>query len=228
LRKVDKVFKSAVHDNNERDAQLRRRTLHKLTVQKELLNLENKNLRKAVLNKKKRSKKSEPLDLQLRKEHHNKPLFFSPRKVREARYRNKVNEGEKLEEEAAKSDRQQKRANTALQNKLDKERKSKAWREKQEESKRKKAEAEAEKQRKKEERDAAKAIQSPQLGKRKISQEAAAEPRKKQKPVGDAVGAVSGVAAAPRAPSPPFMLQIVVKYTDKEDCRIELDALHTA
>ena len=177
-----------------------RRTLHKLSVQNELLNLENKNLRKAVLNKKKRSRKGEPLDLQPRKEYHNKPLFFSPRKVREARYRNKVNEREKLEEEAAKADRQQKRANTALQNKLEKERKSKAWREKQEESKRKKAEAEAEKQRKKE-RDAAKAIQSPQLGKRKASQKAAAKPRKKQKPVGDAVGAASGVAAAPRTPS---------------------------
>lgn len=154
------------------------------------------------ITKKKCSKKGEPLDLQPRKEYHNNPLIFSPRKVREARYRNKVDEREKLEEEAAKADRQQNRANTALQNKLEKERKSKAWREKQEESKRKKAvEAEAEKQRKKEERDAAKPIQSPQLGKRKASQKAAAKSRKKQKPVGDAVGAAS-VAAVPRTPSP--------------------------
>ena len=152
-RKADRVMKSAINESNERDAQRALRAVHKLCVNNDLLRLENKKLREAAAHTKKRKHKGALLDLQQQKVYERKPQFWSPRKVREARYRNNVNERLLLEEEARKADNCVNKANTALYNKLEKERRLKAYKEKLENAKVKRAEVAAEQERKQKERD---------------------------------------------------------------------------
>ena len=76
--------------------------IHSLTAQIELLTEQNKGLQESIKHKKKQSKKSKPLSLQQRKEYHSGAVFWSPRKVREARYRWIVDEQEKEEEHLQK------------------------------------------------------------------------------------------------------------------------------
>ena len=125
--------------------------MHKLCVNNKLLCLKNKKLCKAAAHTKKRKHKGALLDLQ----------FWSPRKVREARYRIKVNKLLLLEEEARKADNRVKKANTVLHNKLEKEHRLKAYKEKLENANVKRAEAAAEQERKQKERDAQRALQLP-------------------------------------------------------------------
>jgi membrane protein involved in colicin uptake len=77
-----------------------------LQVQNELLYYENQGLRAALVTKRKNSKKSKPLDLQQCQEYHGGAVFWSPRKVRDARARESVkqreDEAEKLREAETK------------------------------------------------------------------------------------------------------------------------------
>jgi hypothetical protein len=182
-RQIDRTFKRAVEGDDEKSARLPRRSLHKLSVHNELLHLENEQLNKVIKSKKKHKGKGITLDLQKRKAHHYKPLFWSPCKVREARFRARVNEQQQLEEEAEKADRELARASTALRNKLEKERRSKAYKEKLENAKVKRAQEAAERACKQKERDAQKSIQLPKAGKHKASQEPSAIPHKKNRSV---------------------------------------------
>lgn len=198
-RQIDRTFKRAVEGDDEKSARLLRRSLHKLSVHNELLHLENERLNKVIKSKKKHKGKGTTLDLQERKAHHHKPLFWSPRKVREARFRARVNEQQQLEEEAEKADRKLARASIALRNKLEKEQRSKAYKEKLENAKVKRAQEAAERARKQKERDAQKSIQLPKTGKRKALQKPLAILRKKQK---HSVAATRGVVAEEPAPAP--------------------------
>ena len=101
------------------------------------------------------------LDLQQRKEYRSGAVLYSPCKVREARYCNKVNKNKKLTEEAKKHHCREERATTALCNKLEKERRLKAYKERLKALKVKRAAVAAKKERKKQERNAAKALQLP-------------------------------------------------------------------
>jgi hypothetical protein len=60
----------------------------------DLLNTEVQGLRKAVLSSKKHTKKSKTLELQQRKEYHGESVFWSPSKVREAQFRERIKEQE--------------------------------------------------------------------------------------------------------------------------------------
>ena len=101
------------------------------------------------------------LNLQQQKECRNSTILYSPHKVREACYCNKVNKNEKLIEEAKKHYCREVRATTALCNKLEKERRLKAYKERLKALKVKRAAVAAKKERKKQERNAAKALQLP-------------------------------------------------------------------
>jgi hypothetical protein len=74
--------------------------------------------------------------------------------VREARFCARVNEQQQLKEEAEKADCKLARASTVLRNKLEKERRLKAYKEKLENAKVKRAQEAAERARKQKERDA--------------------------------------------------------------------------
>ncbi|KAF1969096.1 hypothetical protein BU23DRAFT_378764, partial [Bimuria novae-zelandiae CBS 107.79] len=77
----------------------------------DLLHTEIQGLTKALQVKKKQQKKSKPLDLQQRKEYHSGAVFWSPRKLREARVRESVMDKEKEKVELEKA---HKKAETAL------------------------------------------------------------------------------------------------------------------
>jgi hypothetical protein len=96
------LFEVAVKDTAAVKSKQLSESLHSLQVQNELLHHENDGLRAALTTKRKQRVKSKRLDLQQRKEFHGGAVFWSPRKIREARTREKVN----LQEEALR--RQQK------------------------------------------------------------------------------------------------------------------------
>jgi hypothetical protein len=97
-----RLFEVAVKDTAAVESKQLSESLHSLQVQNELLHHENDGLRAALTTKRKQRVKSKRLDLQQRKDFHGGAVFWSPRKIREARTREKVN----LQEEALR--RQQK------------------------------------------------------------------------------------------------------------------------
>ncbi|KAF1828516.1 hypothetical protein BDW02DRAFT_574819 [Decorospora gaudefroyi] len=76
---------TAVKDTSGVEARQLRSSLHSLQVQNKLLHHENEGLRST----------SKPLELHQREEFHSSAVFWSPRKVREARARERVKEREK-------------------------------------------------------------------------------------------------------------------------------------
>jgi hypothetical protein len=97
-----KLFEVAVKDTAGDDAKRLSTSLHSLQVQNELLNHESQGLRAALVTKRKDTKKSKPLDLQQRQEYHGDAVFWSPRKVREARARESVKQREDEAEQLQK------------------------------------------------------------------------------------------------------------------------------
>ena len=89
-RRFERLVKVAAKDINDQEAKKLSRSFHSISVQNELLKHENRGLREALASKKKGQKRSRPLDLQQRKEYHGGSVFWSPRKVREARVRQTV------------------------------------------------------------------------------------------------------------------------------------------
>lgn len=172
--------------------------VHSLTAKVDLLTEQNQGLQEQVVYKKRRLKKSKPLSLQQREEYHGGAVFWSPRKVREAQYRQRIKEKElvelqhqkvvqKVEKEAAKLQRERE----AQERRKERER-AKGVREKE------RAEKAAEKERQREVKNSLKAIKLSQTGKRKASQ-AASSNTKRQKRSGDA-GDACAVAEAPQPP----------------------------
>lgn len=156
-------------------------------------------LKEALIVKKKHKKHSKPLSLQQPQEYHGGSVFWSPRKVREARDRQAAKEREKKELQLQKAEAAElKKAAQLCKEKIAQEKReareaAKAVREKE------KAEQAAEKERQKQARDAAKALQLSQKGKRKASRPPA-QKSKRQKRVVDAVG--SGEASGAASPPP--------------------------
>jgi hypothetical protein len=113
-RKIDRLITSTVKDPASDEAKKVRRTLHSLQVQNELLNHEVKGLKEALNTKKKRQKKSKPLDLQQRQEYHGGAVFWSPRKVQEARARQVVRDRDEIDQQRQKDERARIRAANKL------------------------------------------------------------------------------------------------------------------
>ena len=85
-----------------------------MSIQNELLHHENKGLREAVSTKKKHKNKGKTLDLQQRKEYHGGAVFWSPKKVREARVRQEVKEREVEESQLQKAQTKEIKASAKL------------------------------------------------------------------------------------------------------------------
>jgi len=199
-RKLDRLVRSAVEDQSSKDAQKLSRSLHHISVQNELLRHEINGLKEALLVKKRHKKKGKPLDLQQRQEYHGGAVFWSPRKVREARVRQSVKEQEEKERRLQKAETAKLRKAAKLyKEKIVEEKRvareaAKVAREKE------RAEKAAERAREKEARDAAKALQSAQKGKRMASQPSI-QSNKRQKRVVDAVLTTDASGAASAAPT---------------------------
>jgi hypothetical protein len=104
-RKIERLVKVVARDINDKETKKLSRSLHSILVQNELLKHEVRGLREALASKKKGKKRSKPLDLQQRKEYHGGSVFWSPRKVREARVRQTVKEREEKEPQLQKAER---------------------------------------------------------------------------------------------------------------------------
>jgi hypothetical protein len=92
-----------VPHNSEVEAKQLKASFHSLQTQNELLRLENDNLTHALAGKEKQKKKRYKLDLQQRKEYHGGALFWSPRKLCEARTRKAVKRDEAKQLQLQKS-----------------------------------------------------------------------------------------------------------------------------
>lgn len=179
-RSIDRLFKSVVGESSSVEAKQLRRTIHHLAARIEILSAENQGLRSTITEQNPSKKIRQALDLRQRKKYRSDATLYSPRKVRDARHRVRQNEQQQLEETIAKHHREEQRAQTALQNKLEKERRPAAYKARLEASQMKREAEAAERERRKQERDAAKSIQLPQLGKRKTSKRAPPEARTKK------------------------------------------------
>ncbi|KAI0569068.1 hypothetical protein TUN199_11715, partial [Pyrenophora tritici-repentis] len=135
----------------------------------EILNTENDGLKQALAHKKKHNKKSKPLDLQQREEYHGGAVFWSPRKVREARAREQVRTTTEMDEKLEKAEsRKLKEAATFYRKRMQEEARvvRETAKKRAEEERKKAAEEKAAKQAQKEQerrdRDSQKALQSSQ------------------------------------------------------------------
>ena len=180
-READRVFNGLVKDPAAEAAKKLKRSLHHMAAQVEILTAENRGLRSTVTAQKPSKKGCYTLDLQQRKEYQSEAVLYSPRKVREARAREKVNRRTKLEEAAQKAKDKQEKTKKKLHEEKEKEEKRVAREERIARNKRIREEKAAATKRKKEERDAAKAIQLSQTGKRKALKKPPEEPRKPAK-----------------------------------------------
>jgi hypothetical protein len=181
-----KVFDAAVKDEADASTKELSASIHSLQVNNELLNHENEGLRQALTLKKKHKKKSKLLVLQQRQEYHGGAVFWSPRKVREARVRERVKQQQEEAEKLQKAQTKELKAAASLyKSKIAAEAKAlrETAKEARAEDRRKAAEQRAIqkeiKEQEKRDRDSQKAIQQAQRGKRAASKVLKAPPAKR-------------------------------------------------
>ena len=137
-----KIFDAAVADKAKVKAKQLSASLHSLQAQNELLHHENDGLRAALDTKKKHQKPGYKLDLQQREEYHGGAVFWSPRKIREARAREVEKQHEAEEAQLQKAEvKELKAASILFDKKMAEEAKLQRQRKKEEKQKEKKARA---------------------------------------------------------------------------------------
>jgi hypothetical protein len=184
-RTVDRHLQACVKDKYSSDAAIVRETLHHLSIQNQLLEMENVRLREALNQQKKGNKRGKALPLIQRQKWEAETQWWSPSRVNEAqRLLDEADEAEKAEE-IRKADAAELRETTRrLKQKLEAEKVEKRAREKKERDERRAAERKAiderkaERERNKQARDSQKVIQKAVKGKRKAA--IAAEPAAKR------------------------------------------------
>ncbi len=169
-RKLDRLVRSAVSEQGAIESRKLRSSLHHIAVQNELLRAEIDGLRSALVVKKRHKKKSKVLDLQQREEYHGGAVFWSPRKIREARYRERIQQQLKQDEQLQKAEEKQLKDSARLYKQKIAIEKRTAREADQAAKAQAKAEQVAAKQAEKEARNTAKALQLSQKGKRKALQ----------------------------------------------------------
>ncbi|KAK7178254.1 hypothetical protein PSPO01_15700 [Paraphaeosphaeria sporulosa] len=184
-RELDRLVR-ATEQQSRKDAQKLSRSLHHISAKVQLLQHENVGLREALSTKKNHKKKGKPLDLQQRQEYHGGAVFWSPRKVREARVRQSVKEQEEKEQKLQKAETAELRKAAKLYKEKIADEKRVAREAAKVAREQERAEKAAERTREKEAREAAKALKSTQKDKRKAPPPSA-QSNKRQKRVVDAV-----------------------------------------
>ncbi|KAJ8115208.1 hypothetical protein OPT61_g3090 [Boeremia exigua] len=200
-QQLETLYRQSVPDTTTKPARKLRRSLHYLSAQNQLLRLENKGFRKQISKRGTSKKKLVKLPLQPTRTYYSEAVFWSPRKIHEARQRLKENHRKQLEEAAQKARDKQEQAEKKLcdeqekqQRRVERERVQKANRER-------KAAEKLERERKKQERDAAKLLQPASTTKPKVPKKRLTKPVPKKRRVGGAVRS-RVVAVPPRAPEP--------------------------
>ncbi|KAF7564451.1 hypothetical protein PtrM4_038850 [Pyrenophora tritici-repentis] len=194
--KIKTLISRQVRDKDAKDTKKIYRSLHYISAQLSILSSENRDLKEALLVKKRHRKKSYTLNVNNNHEYYSGALLWSPRKVHRAR-----------DDKAMKEQARLYRLHQAQEKRVEKER-LKEVREKE------RAAKEAEKERQKATRDAEKAIQLSQKGKRKASQ-ASKLPRKRQKRAVVVPSHVQAEEAASAAPARTTRLGRKTKLSSK-------------
>ncbi|KAI2484808.1 DUF1682 multi-domain protein [Pyrenophora tritici-repentis] len=177
----------------------------------ELLKHKNEGLKEALQHKQKHKKKSKVLDLQQRQEYHGGSVFWSPRKLREARAREAVRERDEIEEKLLKAHAKKQREEAQLQRQVELEQRRVERERLKEVREKERAEKAAERQRQKDERDRAKALQSSQKGKKRASQGASSSIKRQKRDLNEPAGAQPR--EEPLAAPPKFTLSSALRFT---------------
>ena len=208
-RTVNRHLQACVKDKYSSDAVIVRETLHHLSIQNQLLQMENLRLQEALNQQKKGNKRGRALPLIQRQSWDGETQWWSPSRVDEAqRLLDEADETEKAEEIRKSNVAELRETNRKLKQKLDAEKAEKREREKKERDERRAEERrqidarKAERARKKEEKDREKASQTAQKGKRKLPQQQGV---KKKQNRGDAAARSSVVPHEPPSAPPPTL-----------------------
>ena len=86
-RKTERLLRQVVGDRSDPRAQKLSRAFHSISVQKSLLTHEAQGLMQALVNERQRRKRGKALPLEAGEDYHGGAVFWSPRKVKEARDR---------------------------------------------------------------------------------------------------------------------------------------------
>jgi hypothetical protein len=198
--KLESIIRRTVKDQHDKDVKKLRRSLHHISAQASLLAGEVRGLRAALNIRKRQEKKSYTLQLNKPHEYYGGAVFWSPRKVRQARDDEAARQLQQQQEVLQKAERAHLKEQARLyklqvaeEKRVEKER-LKEVREKERAAKK------AEKEAKKAARDSQKAIQQPQNGKRKASQTSTQKQKRQKRGVVD-LSRVQGKVAAPAVPT---------------------------
>lgn len=115
--KIEKLLRSVVSDIYDKKAQRLSNTMHALSMENLLLQMQNKNLKKSLVNEKGRRRRGKPLMLDFPTENEGGAIFYSPNKVQQARDRQQTKDisaeaqrqqraEEKVRREATKADKE--------------------------------------------------------------------------------------------------------------------------
>ena len=200
-RKIDRLIQSAVQKQSSEDNHKLSRSFHHISIQHELLRHEITGLREALLVKKRHKKHSKPLDLQQRTEYHGGAVFWSPRKLREARARQVIKDRTKDELRLQKAETAKLREASKLYKDKMAQEKRVAREAAKEAREKEKAQKVAERARQREAQNAERAIQLSQKGKRKASKPTI-QSNKRQKSVVEVVG--GGESSKATSATPPI------------------------
>jgi hypothetical protein len=86
-RKIRQLIDHAVADRDQRNISKLNQTIHRLSIRSVLERHENVRLKKALINERQRRKRGRALPLEAAEEYHGRAIFWTPRKVKEARDR---------------------------------------------------------------------------------------------------------------------------------------------
>jgi hypothetical protein len=110
-RKIRQLVNRAVADRDQKKISKLNQTIHQISVQKSLLEHEVQGLRQALANERLRRRRGKALPLDQGEEYHGGAIFWSPRKVKEARDRLQQQELEEEQQQLQKADRARIREN---------------------------------------------------------------------------------------------------------------------
>jgi hypothetical protein len=104
-RKIRQLIDRAVSDRDQRKISKLNQTIHRLSIRSTLAEHENTRLKEALINERLRRKRGKALPLEQGEEYHGGAVFWSPRKVKEARDRLQQQELEEEQQQLQKADR---------------------------------------------------------------------------------------------------------------------------
>jgi hypothetical protein len=197
-RYYHQLLASSVKDPADKGAQELNLHLHHMHTKMDLLEMEKTNLQTALHHKQKYRHRGKALDLQQREEFKSRAVFWSPGKVKEARWREHVREEEEHEKKLQKARTKQQKEEAKLLHQVQLEERRVERQRLKEVREKERADKVAERLRNKDRIAAEKAAKQSQSCKRKALASIKRATKRQKRPVVDPAGG-----AAPERPSPP-------------------------